>query len=260
MKTIKRIIIVAVILFVTGFVFSLLFPGNVKLLDDIRLFFQRPLVRWAGNIRTAPGFSRGDYISLEELSPFLEELTPGSIFFTKTSDYPISSLIPGEWKHTGIFLGTREQLAAHLDTSGVLFKTLDTLMPSGRVYVLDSYSEGVSVHPIGALSNLNAESSLTYFAAFSFTGSAEQRERFISGALAYSGLEYDYDWITEDPSAIFCSELLYHSLKAIDIHVRIRTRTISRDIFTPDDLFRFLRLQSRRRSIFSLHGILRKKS
>ena len=94
----------------------------------------------------------------------------------------------------------------------------------------------------------------------SFTGSAEQRERFISGALAYSGLEYDYDWITEDPSAIFCSELLYHSLKAIDIHVRIRTRTISRDIFTPDDLFRFLRLQSRRRSIFSLHGILRKKS
>ena len=40
MKTIKRIIIVAVILFVTGFVFSLLFPGNVKLLDDIRLFFK----------------------------------------------------------------------------------------------------------------------------------------------------------------------------------------------------------------------------
>ncbi|HHV03640.1 MAG: hypothetical protein M0P40_01925 [Bacteroidales bacterium] len=35
---------------------------------------------------------------------------------------------------------------------------------------------------------------------------------------SYSGLEYDYDWITEDTSAVFCSELLYHSLKAISFY------------------------------------------
>ena len=59
MKTIKRIIIVAVILFVTGFVFSLLFPGNVKLLDDIRRVFSKASCQVGGKYqdssRVQPG-------------------------------------------------------------------------------------------------------------------------------------------------------------------------------------------------------------
>ena len=83
MKTIKRIIIVAVILFVTGFVFSLLF-GNVKLLDDIRLFFQRLLSGGREISGQLPG-SAGVIIYPGRAEPGRAD--PGQ-HFHKTSDYP----------------------------------------------------------------------------------------------------------------------------------------------------------------------------
>ena len=127
------------------------------------------------------------------------------------------------------------------------------------LYVLDSYSGGVSVHAIQELSNMKEKSYLTHFAAFSFNGEHRLTEKFIENALNYTGRDYDYDWITEDPETIYCSELLYHTLKDVGIHISDRTITINRDIFTPDNLFRYLTLHSGKRKSFTFYGLFHKQ-
>ncbi len=257
---------VLVILFVIAIVYSLLFPGEIRVVDNMRMFVQKPLIKWAGQIKMSQlTFSDSDEddgnsdISLEELKTIVKDLPVGSIFFTQTRNYAISEFIPGEWKHTGIFLGTKDRVATQIDTSGTLFKALDSLMNQTAVYVLDSYSEGVRVHPVQELSNMKYKSYLTHFAAFSFNGETLQIEKFIENALIYTGRDYDYDWITEDPQTIYCSEFLYHTLKDIGIHISDRTKTVSRDIFTPDDLFRYLTLHSGKRKSFTFYGLFHKQ-
>ncbi len=266
MRTFKRLLWLLVILFVVAIVYSLLFPGKIRFVDSMRMFVQKPLIKWAGQIKMSQiTFSDSDEddgnsdISLDELTTIVKDLPAGSIFFTQTRNYAISEFIPGEWKHAGIFLGTKDQIAAQINTSGSLYKALDTLMNQTDIYVLDSYSEGVRVHPIGELSNMREKSYLTHFAAFSFNWERRKTEKFIENALIYTGRDYDYDWITEDPQTIYCSELLYHTLKDIGIHISDRTKTVSRDIFTPDDLFRYLSLHSGRRKSYTFYGLFHKK-
>ena len=266
MRTFKRLLWLLVILFVVAVIYSLLFPGKIRIVDNMRMFVQRPLIKWAGQIKMSQlTFSDSDEdanntdISLEELKTIVKDLPVGSIFFTQTRNYPISEFIPGEWMHTGIFLGTKERVADRISPSTRLYKALDTLMNQTDLYVLDSYSGGVSVHPIQELSNMKEKSYLTHFAAFSFNGEQRQIEKFVENALNYTGRDYDYDWITEDPETIYCSELLYHTLKDVGIHISDRTKTVSRDIFTPDNLFRYLTLHSGKRKPFTFYGLFHKQ-
>jgi len=260
----KRLILSAVILFLFSIIFSLLLPGKVPIIDNIRMFAQRPVIKWAGKIKIEDiTFNKYDEtpdidISMDELKKFIKELSPGSIFFTQTRNYAITEFVPGDWIHSGIFLGTKQQIKKHFKDTPELINLLDTLMNKSDIYVLDSYSEGVSIHPLKDLSNLADKSYLINFAAFSFNLPTEQKVVFINEALKYLGREYDYDWITDDPGTIFCSELLYHSFKSLGIEIKARTRTVSREIFTPDDLFRYLTANSGENKLFTFYGTFSK--
>ncbi len=264
LKIIKRLIFITAVLFIFSIIFSLLFPGKVPIVDSIRMFAQKPALKWAGKIKFEDITFKSSQedpeidISMNELKKFIKELSPGSIFFTKTRNYPLTEFVPGEWIHTGIYLGTKQQFKKHFRDTPELIDRFNILMNNSDIYVLDSYSEGVSIHPIKDLSNLSDKSYLIKFAAFSFNLPVEQKVIFINEAFKYLGREYDYDWITDDPGTIFCSELLYHSLKSLSIEIDSRTRTVSRDIFTPDDLYRYLTTNSGENKKFSFYGILSK--
>ena len=43
----------------------------------------------------------------------------------------------------------------------------------------------------------------------------KNHEKFLKYAIQNIGKKYDFDLITEDPSTIYCSELIYESLKRI---------------------------------------------
>ena len=133
-------------------------------------------------------------------------------------------------------------------------------MNDSDIYVLDSYSDGVSVRPLKELSNLTNISYLTHFASFSFNDTKEQRALLIGKGPEYLGRDYDYDWITEDDETIFCSELLYHTLKAVGIDIKDRTTTVSRIIFTPDNLFQHLLNNSGSDGKFTYHGTVYKEN
>lgn len=259
MKIFRRIIYGILIAFFLSIVFSSIFPGSVRIVDKVRLFAQRPVIIWLGKIRMDdlpivenPTSIADVDIEFEELKPYLENLSPGSIFLTRTRNYAISEFIPGMWKHAGIFLGTKKQLAEKFGKQSDLYKTLDTLMANNEIYVLDSEADGVRVHHFKNLSNMNEKSYLTNFVLLSMNASIEVKETFIMEALKFLGRDYDYDWLTEDDSSIYCSELLYHSLKSIGMEIKKRSTTLSRVVITPDDLFNYLIQNSGKREEFVL--------
>ena len=261
MKIFRRIIYGILIAFFLSIGFSSIFPGKVRIVDQIRLFAQRPVIQWLGKVKMdnlpisisdSPLVPDDIDIEFEELRPLLKNISPGSIFLTRTRNYAISEFIPGMWKHTGIFLGTKKQLADKFGKRSNLYRTLDTLMTDNEIYILDSEANGVGVHHFKNMSNMNEDSYLTNFVIVSMNTSPELSESFIMNALNYLGREYDYDWLTEDDSSIYCSELLYHSLKSIGMEIKKRSTTLSRVVITPDDLFNYLIENSGKRDMFVL--------
>jgi len=252
--------------FVLIIAFSSAFPGRVRFVDSIRMFAQRPVIKLFGKVKMdyipIYGDEEGSQevdIPLHELLDFVEDLPTGSIFLTRTRNYAITEFIPGEWKHSGFFLGTKDKVAKCFGIGSDIYIQLDSLMDDTGVYVLDAYSKGVAVHELADLSNLRFDSYLTAFAAFSYDGPVELKTRYLNEALEYLGTPYDFDWLTEDSHEIFCSELIYHSFKSIDIDIKKRTTTFNRDIFTPDDLFRYLSSSSGKRKKFTYYGKLEKR-
>lgn len=259
MKIFRRIVYGILIAFFLSIGFSSIFPGRVKIVDKIRLFAQRPIIKLLGKIRMddlpmseSPLADSDIDIDFDELRPYLENLPPGSIFLTRTRNYAISEFIPGMWKHAGIFLGTKKQLAEKFGKRSNLYKSLDTLMTGNEVYILDSEADGVRVHQFRNMSNMNEESYLTNFVLLSMSAPTEVIETFIMEALKFQGRDYDYDWLTEDDSSIYCSELLYHSLKSIGMEIKKRSTTLSRVVITPDDLFNYLIENTGKREEFVL--------
>jgi hypothetical protein len=274
MDILRKILIFFAVFSVAGILFSYLFPGKVEIVDDMRLFMQRPVIIWFGKIKAddfpvvfydqLPGEVDIDYAELQE---YLEDLPVGSIYFTSTRSYAITEFIPGKWKHTGIFLGTKERIAGIFGDESDLYGRLDSLMDDNDFYVLDSRAEGVQVHPVRDLSNMREVSYLTDFAAFSPDMPVVELEEFIEEALSYLNREYDFDWLTDDDETIFCSELLYISLRRVGIDIARRTSTFSREVITPDDLFDALLRDSSGVNSFDFYvglsknnGILERKS
>ncbi len=261
MKFFKRLIWVVLGAFVFSIVFSLLFPSKVKVVDQVRMYAQRPLIKWFGTIKMEDipmiDFVGGNDtidISYNQLLEIIDSLTPGTIFVTRTRNYAITEFIPSKWEHSGIFLGTKQEVEQYFGVNSELYQKLDTLMNVSDIYVLDSSAEGVRVRSIKELSNMMNVSYLTNFASFSFNDSPKHKAEFILGAMNYLGREYDYDWITEDDESIFCSELLYHSFRMVGINIKQRTKTVSRDIFTPDNLFVYLLKHSGKNQKFIFNG------
>lgn len=262
MKIFWRVIWIALGLFFISIALSTIFPGKIKVADNIRMAAQRPLLRWAGKIKVdeIPIIDLGNdtsanVISYKQLLNHINNLKPGTIFFTRTKNYALSEFIPGKWMHTGFILGTKEDFRSYVGREN-LPERLDSLMNNYDIYILDSYSGGVSIRPIQELSNMSVESLLTHFASFSFNLPQKQSSAVIKKGMEYMGRDYDYDWITDDDATIFCTELLYYSLKAVGIEIEARTTIVNRDVFTPDNLFEYLMSNSGEGGLFIYNGTI----
>ncbi|MHC1780228.1 MAG: YiiX/YebB-like N1pC/P60 family cysteine hydrolase [Bacteroidales bacterium] len=265
-RILKWLILGVITVFILSIAISSIFPGKVRIVDQIRLFAQRPAIKWLGKLKVdeLPTYDSQDSlhvndISFDELKAYLHSIPSGSIFFTRTRNYAISEFIPGMWKHAGIFLGTKEQVADMFGRESKVYRALDSLMDGSEIYVLDSEAEGVRVHPFRDMSNMREESYLTNLAAFSMNVTLESKRLFLKEALKFLGREYDYDWLTEEDNTIYCSELIYHSLKVIGMEIEKRTETLSRIVITPDDLFEYVSGRGKTHGDFSIKINLFKK-
>jgi uncharacterized protein YycO len=74
---------------------------------------------------------------------------------------------------------------------------------------------GVMLRDFSELSNLTSNSYLKAIIAFRPITSEENKQHLVDFALQQVGKEYDFDFDTEDFTAIFCSELIQYGLEEI---------------------------------------------
>lgn len=249
-----------VLAFVLALAFSFFFPRKLRLMDRIRLAMQKPLLDFFGNtiLGGFPKNEKGEHISRPQILtwemtlPQLDRLTTGDVFLTQTAQYLSARFTPGKWKHSGFYIGSKEQAARLFgEESDAFLKLLPHYRRGDERLILDSSSEGVAINPFEHLSNLSRVSLLKSLCAFRLKRNPEVIRKVLEKGFTYLGLPYDYDMDTEDISSIYCSELVYHSLKEIGISIEVFKVRAGRKIITPTDLCRYLGQNANGRANFS---------
>lgn len=265
----KVIILILIILLLLALLarHSFLHPGNIKIIDDIRLPVQSIIMSHMGDYRidgfyiVAESISGQTHaLSMQEMEDYLQLMQPGDIFFTYSERYVSSFFIPGKWKHAAIYLGEADQVADFFQGQGFELAEIERHYTSGHErLILDSSAEGVTIRAFTELSNLKDESLLVAITAFRINREDEDIRRFIAHSLNQLGKEYDFDLITENTSSLYCSELVYVALKHIGIELKAADRLMGRDVITPDAAVRYIAGEGWRNGEFQMVYYLAKE-
>lgn len=183
-----------------------------------------------------------DHISYEELLMYIDDFQSGDIINIENSNYLSSYAIPGRWKHTIIYLGTKQQVENLYDQNQVYWQTIMEQFKTGEeILVLDANSTGVKIRQLKQMANLKEESYLKALTVYRFEKDANFIDTYINKALDYIGTPYDYQMVTYDDSSLYCSELLYYALLSVDIEIKQTTTVLDYKVITPTDLIHDLK-------------------
>lgn len=234
-------------------ILSYIFPKEEIISQNLRLPIQKKIMKMAGDYAIENEelitYIGSDYqviegennISMEDLNKYLEKLKSGDIFFTSSGKYLSSIFIAGKWKHSAIYIGSKKQLLESFPEESTLAKYLfPYYKDESDILIIDSSSDGVRVRKINELSNLSESSYLKSVSAFRINQSEEKILSFLYKSKRQLGKDYDYDLISEDEQQLYCSELIYHSLKEIDINIKGDSSLLAREIISPNDMVRYM--------------------
>jgi hypothetical protein len=228
--------------------FSYRNPGRVWVLDKLRIPAQSAIMAHFSDYHLdqfdilAVSFGSEDtYLTIHDLLPYLEILQPGDILLTNSEKYLSSQLIPGDWKHAVIYLGDLNTVIRNYGVDHEISRMVkkSTAFP-GEKMILDSSVHGVTVRRFQDLSGIGTESMLSGICAFRISRDDKTIMRFLVHAFEHLGKPYDYDLITGNTDALYCSELVYESLKDIGIELPVQERLFGRDIISPNGVFDYM--------------------
>ncbi len=240
------------VFFLLGLLLSYLFPEEKIISENLRLPLQKKVMASVGdyiieneqiskyigeNYQVIDGQNN---ISWNDLNKNLPNLEPGDIFFTSSGKYLSSLFIPGKWKHSAIYLGSKNQLIEFFGEESEIFKNFSFYYKDDKqILVIDSSSDGVQIREIKELSNISESSYLKSFVAFRINKDKEQIINFLNKSKNQIGKEYDYDLITENDQELYCSELIYHSLEEIGFKIN-KEKSYAREMVSPDNLVDYM--------------------
>ena len=230
--------------------FSYSNPGRYYFLDVVRIPIQSTIMATAGDIIVGDYYIPMDAIVpsqnalfFGEIEPYLRELQTGDVFFTHSERYISSRIIPGKWKHSGIYLGSREQVRSFFGRDPQKLKLLEAYYQTGNeLLILDSSNEGVAVREVTRLSNLHAVSLLLGFSAYRINRDQADILSVFSYAMEQLGKPYDYDLLLDDSRAVYCSELLYHGLSRIGIELSLSEPVVGRNVVSPNMAVEYIQM------------------
>ncbi len=247
-KKIAGYSLIAILLFGLMVGYSYTNPGRIGFLDALRVPVQSLIMAYFGNFRVdtfnildESGYGHAETISMSDMQVYFDILKPGDILFTNSEKYISSQLIPGVWKHSVIYLGEEKQVFELFGSRHEVSRTLRRHKPSmGERLIIDSSVHGVSIRSFQDLSGMATESMLNGISAFRINRDDEAIKRFITHAFQQLGKPYDYDLITGNTEALYCSELIYESLKQLDIELHVGERMYGRDVVSPNGAFNYM--------------------
>lgn len=242
-------IIIAIILIFPPLGYSFFNPGDIKFLDEIRLIVQSKIMTTAGDYTTDDLLlninnnhtESLNALTISELEKYTDKLNPGDIFFTDSEKYISSEFIPGEWKHSIIYLWTEKQINQLFKNEPEILEIFSWHFITGEEkLILDTNSEWVDIRNFSELSNLNKISLLISISSFKINKDEEIIKNFIKYSLTQIWKDYDFDRITKDSSTLYCSELIYKWLEQIKIEVSIKHHAVNRIIISPTNIVQYI--------------------
>ncbi len=258
-------------IFLVLILFSLIFPNTMPVVDGtIRLPIQSTLMASISHVAIRELALDENYniitdqwtsLAWTDIKNSIAQLQPGDIFFTD-SRYASSFFIPGKWQHSIIYLGTRPKLAETFSTTSDIYISLAPYFTNDiEELIIDSTSDGVHIRSLMDVANIknNGNSHLESIIAFRILTDSSNLQKFLQHALDNLGKKYDFDLMTEDTSALYCSELIYESLKKIWIKLKIRSSILWRLYVSPTDAVDYILWQGIDDNDFSLVFALEKK-
>lgn len=241
------IIIIALIIPPLGY--SFFYPWNIKFLDEVRLIFQSKIIITAGDYTTddlllnikSHNKESMNALTIYELNKYTDMLNPWDIFFTESEKYISSKFIPGEWKHSIIYLWTEKQIKKLFKDEPEILNIFKWYFKNGNEkLIIDSNSDGVDIRNFSEISNLNNISLLISISWFKIKKDKKTIKNFIKYWLSQIWKEYDFDRITDDSSTLYCSELIYKWLKKTNIEINIKNYTANREIISPTNIVEYI--------------------
>ncbi len=257
-KRIFKIILLVVVVLIVLFSISYIFPGNIKAIDQIRLKGQTELLKFIGEAHVTDfiPYEYGDeeakhLLEYDELAKYVRKLSTGDVFFTESENYLSSEFTPGQWKHSVIYIGTKDELEEVYTEEEAIYELILPLYQTGEeIVILDASKDGVAFRTLDVLSNISDYSYMKSSIGFSFNTDISLKKEFIEYAVEQMGKGYDYDMDTEDDSSLYCSEFLYVALLDIGIHVDNITEMLARTAVSPTDVVDYLNEDERFTQIF----------
>ncbi len=272
-KLIFIIVTAYLFVFLAIMIYSFVFPKKSLGTTNIRMPIQKKIMKSLGDqtidnnyffsyiTREYEIIDKKNNISMDDLSFVIKDLNPGDIFFTNSGKYLSSFFIPGKWKHAAIYLGSKNQLLEFFGEKSEIYKSFSVYYSNpDDILLLDSSSEGVKIRRITDISNLSSTSYLKSISFFRINKQKTDIEIFLKKAYEQVGKDYDYDIDTEDETYIYCSELIYHSLKSINLIIEKEGPFLSRDLISPNDALYYILKESIDNNNFIFILFLEKKN
>lgn len=190
---------------------------------------QTAVSRWMGDTRyVAP---RPPLVSKAQVDALVPRLLPGDIFVARRNWYVSNVGLPGFWPHSGLWLGTREDLAAEFDEDpevrsvyphGFTFalasrypevwaahgEAASDAAEGGKLTVLEAISDGVVLN--SQYEGFGAD----HLALFRPRLTKLERARALERAYRTLGTPYDFEFDFATDGVLVCTELVYKSYQA----------------------------------------------
>lgn len=245
MKALRWIIILFIPVNLLVIVTSFAFPGKLGFADNYQVSIQKMIIHQLDKTNPLPVFNRkhantlsANAIQFADLTPYLDDVQPGTLFFSVQGRRVSKIFIRSTWKHCGIFLGTLRQIEQYWGKEHDLVTCLRTFYTAEDEYLIfdSSYDQGVSVHSISEMAGLNEVSTLRRLLLFEFTRSKEVWSQSIQNNLSHVGKEYDYCFVLDSDDALYCAELLHEILPLEKNYFTPSAKIASRPLLLPSDL------------------------
>ncbi len=245
MKAIVRIFVLFLLLTLMLVVVSFAYPGVWKFADTYQVAVQKRVIHQMEKIGSAhifhwrkPDPRTANAIQFSELTPFLEKLKPGTLFFSIQGSAVSELFIKGTWKHCGIYFGTLGQIEQFWGADHDLVKSLREFYTAEDEYLIfdSSYEKGVAIHSIKEMAGLASSSTLRRILLFEYKLDKEKWSLVLQDAILQSGKEYDYCYVLEDDQTFYCSEFLYKILPLEKNYFVPSAKILGRPSLLPSDL------------------------
>jgi len=248
--------------------YSLIFPNKLILVDEIRLSLESfflPIICYKTigkeyTDRENNPIEGPTDIKFQEIDFYRKTLEPGDLLFTSNRRYLGTTFISGKWKHASVYLGTKEKLISTFGVSSPVYNCLKVYFKTGKEeLIIDSDLNGVHAREFSSLFFYRDISYLQSITAFRLNIPTQRSVHFLENVFQQINKNYDFDLLTYNSKSIYCSELLFDALSAININLEVPSKIANRKVVMPTDIVQFFTKKIASTNQFSFLFFLEKK-